>query len=466
MSNILLKTSILVCFPIFTSCITPRVCTQSGAFESGRAHALEGSALSFESGSICEDEAERKIFRTNFRMGYQNGQKKLCQSDLAFQEGRSDGADGKEKHLPRKFKICSNSSHVKLEFSRGYKDGLAEFCSTTKAFDSGVADGEEGLVQQATQQKYSKCGLTVSRLIFDSYMKGYQKGQNTFCTPRDIYHKAFSRGQDNASQLDLSSFTICSYQTRHKIEADAARGYTQGFKEYCDPANHMAMIERLAAEGSELAYDSEYQRCALRFPEIARRYEREFSRQRRIVVKSLCHYDEGYARGAERARLELYIDSARPSFCDAFHFDEYKEGFIKGWKKTKRVEICKIEDAYEDGYRQGRISSSSHYTLSRLCPRQFHGIYRDRFMDGFQDAQRNAIRREWRYHADGYAHCYVNGSLSKKSACSGLRRPPSRIEYGQREWRYHADGHAHCYVNGSLVKKSECSGIRRPSRRF
>jgi hypothetical protein len=75
------------------------------------------------------------------------------------------------------------------------------------------------------------------------------------------------------------------------------------------------------------------------------------------------------------------------------------------------------------------------------------------------------VRKEWRYHNDGYAHCYVNGVNVSKYSCSEITRPPRIDRMTTREWRYHNDGYAHCYVNGKNVSKSRCSGKVRPPKR-
>lgn len=42
--------------------------------------------------------------------------------------------------------------------------------------------------------------------------------------------------------------------------------------------------------------------------------------------------------------------------------------------------------------------------------------------------------------------------------------PNLSVRFKRIEWRYHNDGYAHCYVNGRNVKKAECSALPRPEK--
>lgn len=324
-------------------CITPAVCTQQGAFDTGRQQALAGRPADYNQGSECEGETS-EVFRSGYQSGYQAGLQLLCSVQNASDDGRDAGLQGETvTGLPLRYQICQgDKAALEKAFMSSYKRGIEEHCSV----DTAKSRGEQA-------------------------------------------------GRSNQAGLDIEAkYLVCSQAQRSRLKQAYQDAYTKGLRAYCQPSQHLDSIRKQAQLNSRPTFDpATYGNCAQRFPDLLEAYNAQFYRERNEVVQKLCTFENGLDQGrADAARSNQRLRGA-PDFCDEKSEHAYLRGYDRGWADQKR-EICLMEDFQDRGYRDAisGLPANPHYP--ELCPSDFYTDIRDRYQSGYDRGRRQGGPRQ------------------------------------------------------------------------
>ncbi len=352
MKRILLLTLLL---PLH-ACVTPAVCTQEGAFDTGRQQALAGKPADFNTGSACEGESY-ETFRGSYQKGYDTGLQLLCSVQNASDDGRDAGLQGQNvTGLPLRYQICQgDKGSLDKAFMSAYKRGLEEHCSTDTAKNRG---------DQA--------------------------------------------GRSNQAALDIdATYLACPQTQRSKLKQAYQNAYLQGLKAYCQPNQHLDSIRKQAQQNSRPSYDpATYGNCAQRFPDLLEAYNAQFYRERDAIVQKLCTFENGLDQGkADAARSNHRLKGA-PDFCDEKAQHAYLRGYDRGWSDQKR-EICLMEDFNERGYRDATNGLAANPYYPELCPSDFYTDIRERYQAGYERGRRHRPQPDGKHpnHEDVVSAC-------------------------------------------------------------
>jgi hypothetical protein len=323
-------------------CVTAAVCTQEGAFDTGRQQALAGKPADLNQGSACGGDSY-EIFRSSYEKGYEAGRQLLCSVQNASDDGRDAGLQGQNATgLPLRYQICQgDKASLEKAFMSAYKRGLDEHC----ALDSAKNRGDQA-------------------------------------------------GRSNQTIVDMEAvFLACPQAQRSKLKQSYQTAYLSGLRAYCQPQQHLDSIRKQAEQNSRPSYDpATYGNCAQRFPELLEAYNALFYRERNGVVQKLCTFESGLDQGkADAARSNQRMRGA-PEFCDEATQHAYLRGYDRGWADQKR-EICLMEDFNERGYHDATQGLPANPHFPDLCPSDFYSDMRDRYHAGYERGRRHGSHR-------------------------------------------------------------------------
>lgn len=464
MKQPLWKFSLCILFLLSTlSCITPQICTENGAYEAGKSAALDGRRLDFIGGSVCKDDDDKITFKSNFEKGYIAGKDNLCSNESAYTEGHNFGKWGRSSPaFPNRFNICDQKGDLELQFQNGYKSGLSLFCAPSSVEQKGREDGNTGSIFTFKDSTYLACGADKISALKNSYKNGYESGQKEYCYSNSIAKESFDAGISHNKAPSVDKYHVCKADRQKIIKEIITDSYFDGLNQYCQPEKHLEMIKRNAKVSETPIYDqSRYELCQQYLPKLWNEYRRLYQNKRSEVEQTRCIYNQGYNDGLASARRETNLRLEMPNYCSTKYFNQYKKGFLEGWQISKIKEVCLIEKAYDQGHQRGKSFDSMNINIPSLCPQQFHHLFVKEYELGFRKAKQDREIKEWRYHSDGKAYCYVNGRLnSYRDECSKLPKPLK--PRSDIEWRYE-DGRFHCYTRGVRQRSEhECRNIVKP----
>jgi hypothetical protein len=379
--------------PLFSACATtPKICTESGAFQSGRARAIAGLAPDWGAGAACEAE-QAAVFRSHYEQGYQVGYSSLCQADAVRDKGFRSGRDGiPEKDLPSVYAICQKELEaLKAIYAESYGKGLDAFCDTSAATDRGAQDGRRGVPSQFRSDSVAVCGTRMAAYQA-AYQNAYAEELRDFCSAKQIEEAAYQQGRAYQNQLNIrDAFASCSEVERGLVQSRYQQSYLRGLREYCLPQNHAEMRNSWLPTEEDPTYSiSRYESCVRNFPDLWNQYKDIYRRERAQYVENNCTFAAGQQAGKLAAYEYNAYEAQVPKFCNAGHLPSYQRGFDIGWREVKNI-LCSPADLEERGYQDAQRGLQASAPVPASCPvdmrLRLSNSYQSGYTRGLQQAE-------------------------------------------------------------------------------
>ncbi len=352
-----------------SACMTPLICTDSGAFQNGRQQALQGLAPDLGVGASCKDE-DAQTFRSKYEQGYQTGYSTLCSAESVGAEARKSGLNGvQQTSLPIRYQICKKEiDTLKTAYAENYRQGLAVFCTPETAASAGFQNGKDGGQSEFSLDSIAACGPQRQSAYRAAYQTAYQKGLKEFCSASRIEETGYQQGVNYQNQIDIrQSYPNCSDAELKHLAARYQQSYRQGLRAYCVPGNHMEMLKQWVLTEEQPTFTVErYQSCVDNFPDFWNQYRETYLRERAQFVQNNCSFVTGLQAGRRSAEEYTDYEAQVPKFCNASTLPSYQQGFDTGWREVKE-RICSPNILQERGYQDGQQGLQANAPIPSAC---------------------------------------------------------------------------------------------------